>query len=468
MLSSLRRISAPIGRERVGAVVYDNKRSLVPYLASIVGMDRIIILNPFDARGFAPDFPSMYDAESLIQLLAEVYVPQRNNDPQPFFASGAQDFITSTTLVFDERAPGLWDARDQIEATSSIARLKFVLNQSDQTRSLIGTYLDTEVTSKNLIASVRAAMRDFRPVAGLWSRTPRKINLREFVEDLGYVLVLQPNESKRRVSRATQRLFLQRLLEYALDLDDSEDRRLFFFLDEVAELQRVDLLPRALSVGRSKGLCFFLYTQTRAALVKLYGEEETEVITDNCGNRSYLALHGKTAKWAAEDFGNMEIKRRIGSKHTSQNQESTGESDQYQMQRVLFENELMNITPPSRKRGLKGVHRSRLVPPFSSVEKDLDQLMPRPMPGVEAFEPRDKREERIQPWTLADLRRLNLEIGPEDDIDAILGTRRPVVVSGDSAPVPEPPSVTTSSDGDPGIFGKLLGRGRFGRKGGDK
>ena len=345
-----------------------------------------------------------------------------------------------------------------------------MLNQLDETRSLIDTYLDTDVTSKSLIGSVRAAMRDFRPVAGLWSRTPppRKINLREFVENLGYVLVLQPSEAKRRVARATQRLFLQRLLEYALDLDDSDDRRLFFFLDEVQELQRVDLLPRALSVGRSKGLCFFLYTQTRAALVKIYGEEETEVITDNCGNRSYLALEGKTAKWAAEDFGNMEIKRRIRSKNTSpEYQESTGESEQFQMQRVLFENELMNIPPPSPRRGLRGVHRSRLARPFSSVEKNLDKLMTRPMPGVEAFEPRDKLEERIQPWTLADLRRLNLEIGPDDDIDAILGTRRTVAVSSDAAPVPEPSSVTTSSDVAPGIFGKLRGRGLFGR-GGEK
>ena len=102
--SALRRIVRPIGNEQVGAVVYDNKRSLVPYIASIVGMDRIIILNPFDARCYAPDFPSMYDAESLIQLLAEVYVPQRNNDAQPFFTSGPQDLITNVTLVFDERA----------------------------------------------------------------------------------------------------------------------------------------------------------------------------------------------------------------------------------------------------------------------------------------------------------------------------------------------------------------------------
>jgi hypothetical protein len=165
---------------------------------------------------FTPDFPSIDDAESLIQLLAEVYVPQRSNDPQPFFTNGPEDLITGVTLVFDEFAPGRWDARDQIEATSSIPRLKFVLNQSDDTCSHINTYLDTEVTSKSLIASVRAAMRDFRPVAGLWSRTPRKINLREFVENLGYVLVLQPSEAKRRVSRATQRLFLQRILEYAL------------------------------------------------------------------------------------------------------------------------------------------------------------------------------------------------------------------------------------------------------------
>jgi hypothetical protein len=451
--AALRRIVEPIGDEMVGAVVYDNKRELVPIIAGIVGMERVIILNAFDIRSFAPDFPSMYDAESLIQLLAEVYVPPRPNDPQPFFTNGPQDLITGATLVFDERAPGRWDARDQIEATSSIARLKFVLGQSSQTAMLVDTYLDTEVMSKSLIASVRAATRDFRPVAAIWARNPRKVNLKEFVENLGYVLVLQPSEAKRRVARATQRLFLQRIMEYALDLEDSDRRRLFFFLDEVQELQHIDLLPRGLSVGRSKGHSYFLYTQTRAGLVKIYGEHDTEVITDNCGNRAYLALQGRTAKWGAEDFGSMEIKRRVRSKNKSpDNKESCGESDQFQMQNVLFDNELAGIFPPSPARGLRGVYRTRLTRPFTSTLTGLDKLLPRPMPGVKGFDPRDKREEILKPWTMDDLRRLNLAIGPDDDLEAILG------------PQPEdtpPPTADTADGSDPGLFGKL--RGFFGK-----
>src|SRR5947209_8229455 len=63
------RVARPLPGERVGAVVYDCKRSEIPLLAALVGEERLLIMNPFDARAVAPDFAAMYDTEARLHQL---------------------------------------------------------------------------------------------------------------------------------------------------------------------------------------------------------------------------------------------------------------------------------------------------------------------------------------------------------------------------------------------------------------
>ena len=465
MANALGRIVSPLGNERVGAVVYDNKRELLPTIAAVVGPERLLILNPFHAEGISPDLACMFDTEARIHQLAGACIEQRPGDAQPFWAQSGQDVLTAVAMVFQEKAPGRWTFRDLIEAASSLARLRLVLRQSEQTRSLIDTYLEVEVTAKNILASIRAHMRDFRPVAAAWHATPRTLNLKTFVTELGGVLVLQPSEEKRRASRATQKLFFELLLQYALDLDDSEERRLFFFLDEVQELGRIDLLPRALAVGRSKGLAFFIYTQTLAGLLKAYGEHDTEQIVANCGNQALFTLRGKTATWGAEQFGQIEIKRDVKSQSESAGGTSNSTSEQYQLQHTMFGSEFTAIKPPSRERGLTGVYQTRLTRPFTSTLTGLDRLLPKSRPDVDvaAFVPRPDSEEVLKPWTLDDLYRLGLHLTDDDDPGAILGVTEPPP----SPPPAKAAEVSVATPSEPAeegdrIFGKLrglLGRG---------
>lgn len=472
---ALRRVISPLGDERVGAVVYDNKRELLPTLTAVVGPERLLILNPFHMEGIGPDVAVMFNTEARILQLAEACIEQRGGDTQPFWVQAGQDILASEAMVFAEKAPGRWTFRDLVQGTASVARQKLVLRQSEQTRSLIDTYLDVEPTSKNILATMRANLRDFRPVAASWHASPRTLNLKTFVTELGGVLVLQPSEEKRRAARATQKLFLELILQYALDLDDSEDRRLFFFLDEVQELGRIDLLPRALAVGRSKGLSFFIYTQTLSGLLKAYDEHDTDTIIANCGNQAYFALRGKTAQWGAEQFGQFELKREVKSVSTSSQTSPTptsprvnttnGTSEQYQLQPTLFGSELANIRPPSREQGLTGVYQTRLTRPFTSTLKGLDRLLPESLAKssssssskggaeVAAFVPRPDSEEVLKPWTLDDLYRLGLHLTDDDDLGEILGMSEPRPAL---APTPEPSVLPPAKDEVKGKLRRMI------------
>ena len=458
----LRRIISPIDDEFVGGVVYDYKRELKGTLCGIVGPDRVLNLNPFAEGSIAPDFPSMFDSEARSYALAESLVPRGDKEAQPFWTLASQDLIAAVTLVFNERSEGRWDLRDLLEAIASIERLTFVLKQSRRTQHLVDTYLSTEITSKNVLASIRASTRAFRPVAAIWARTPTKINLKDFVEQLGKVLIFQPDHEKRTAAKVVQRLILTRLFEYTLDLDDSTRRRMFWFLDEIQELGHLELLPTVLATGRSKGASILIFTQTIDGLLKEYGEQELGKMLDNVSTRTFFRANGKTAEFVAKLFGSIEVERYLNTKvDTEPKKDGDAEkgstksrSQHFHSMEVLQPPEVSAIPPPSPEHGLTSININRLTRPFHATLKGLDQLVPKPMPGIPAFKARPKEHEDLEPWTIEDLRRLKLTIGSDDDLAAILG-----------APPEEPPlpptalpELVSEPKVDDGISGKLIGR----------
>ena len=435
MYIQLRRIANPIGAEKVGGVVLDTKKENAPVVAGIVGEENLIFLSPFDERGVAPDLAKMYDREARVHQLVAVYVPGvpgKEKDDQIFWVNACRDNIGAVTMVFNERAPGRWEARDQIEATASIARIAFVLRQSVQTRQLIDTYLTNDVLSRNILASLRSYLKDWRPVAAIWSRTTRKIHFGEFVKDLGSVLILQLDTEKWTTSRAVQRLFFQRILEYSLDLPSSKLRRLFFYLDEIQQLGRIELLNSALATGRSRGLSFTWCTQTIDGLLEVYGPHVTEQMLDNISAFGFFAANGNTAEWMSKRLGKMEIKRLVDSVDLTQGSHKT-RTPQFQVTDVAIPSEITGIRPPSRERGIQGIYGNRLTRRFYSTLMELDRILPTPNYNVPEFKPRPASDEVLEPWTMDDLRRLNLEVGPDDDLEALLGPQ--------PDPGPPPPEV---------------------------
>jgi hypothetical protein len=203
-----------------------------------------------------------------------------------------------------------------------------------------------------------------------------------------------------------------------------------------------------------------LYTQTRDGLIAEYGEHMAEKMFDNIAHWACFATNGRTAEWLARKFGKIEIKRMIDVVDPK-DESKKSRSPQYQMTDTVIASELSQILPPSVERGIKGIYITRLTRPFYSTTKGLDRLLPKPMPGVAEFEPRPSSDEVLAPWTMEDLRRLNLDVGPDDDMEAILGPQP------DLPDEPQAPSTVatekTVTEPVPGLFGKLLGRGLFTR-----
>lgn len=79
-------------------------------------------------------------------------------------------------------------------------------------------------------------------------------------------------------------------------------RHIHFMLDEVGNMPPIDGLGGMVTVGAGRGFRYHLVLQTYTQLKQKYGEDEAEVIKDNCSNHIYILSQGKGT---VEEFSSL-------------------------------------------------------------------------------------------------------------------------------------------------------------------
>lgn len=96
-----------------------------------------------------------------------------------------------------------------------------------------------------------------------------------------------------------------------LGLDPSSSRRLWFFLDELADLPRVDNLTRLLPEGRKFGASVTVTFQAIGQMHRRYGKDSAEALLGCCNNKLYLQIIDReTREWASRNIGDVEVEIR--------------------------------------------------------------------------------------------------------------------------------------------------------------
>lgn len=99
-----------------------------------------------------------------------------------------------------------------------------------------------------------------------------------------------------------------------LGLAPSDKRRMWFFLDELADLPRVDNLTRLLPEGRKFGASVVLTFQAIGQMHRRYGRDSAEALLGCCNSKLYLQLIDRdTREWASRNIGDVEVEVRSAS-----------------------------------------------------------------------------------------------------------------------------------------------------------
>lgn len=93
-----------------------------------------------------------------------------------------------------------------------------------------------------------------------------------------------------------------------LGLPPSADRRVWFILDELADLPRVDNLARLLPEGRKFGAAVVLTFQAIGQMRHRYGQDLSESMLGCCNTKLFLQMtDSESRQWASDTIGSCEV-----------------------------------------------------------------------------------------------------------------------------------------------------------------
>ena len=296
------------------ALVYDTSGEFIAHYYCAARGD--IILNPFDGRcAFWSPFDEIShpaDADRIArQLVSE---------------TGSQDddvWLETSRILVANMLRKLWAEKNcSLEAllealqVKSKEQLKHWLGHTSSARTFAddadratGSVLFMLAKAANLIQFLKVedkddehfAFRDFiagldkNPGAKPWIFVPRK-------------------EDYFEAAKPLMACWLECAASAVLGLASSPERRIWFVLDELADLPRVENLARLLPEGRKFGAAIVLTFQALGQMRNRYGDNIAEAMLACCNTKLFLQLVDReTRQWASETIGECEIEMRVAS-----------------------------------------------------------------------------------------------------------------------------------------------------------
>jgi type IV secretory pathway TraG/TraD family ATPase VirD4 len=139
------------------------------------------------------------------------------------------------------------------------------------------------------------------------------------------------------------------LLE-GLSFEDSKTRRLWFHIDELDALGRIQRLTDAITKIRKKGGCIAMGIQSIAQVRAVYGDADASTIVENCDNKLILRCGasegGGTARLASQMIGEREVERDETTTSRTQGRNastSTSQSVRAYREPAVMDSEIMRL-----------------------------------------------------------------------------------------------------------------------------
>lgn len=429
--------------------VLDPKKELLEYLLGL-GYDielgaaqrrTIWLVNPFDELGsqwaMGRDITDTVSAHELASIL----VPHLEGKDNHFFDAATRDILVASALGLASFAgkPENWRLRDLLLACLYPGYCEFILDRAGNsanpdhathafTKRIYKTYLqgaDAETVS-NIRASVQSRLSIFEPAASKWADLPesRCFSLAEWQKG-GGALILSTDDAARAATDPLVRAVFSRASSLLLSMADWEggQGRTWVFLDEVRDAGRLDLLPRLLLKGRSKGVSVLLSFQDIDGLREVYGPHLANEMVGQCGNLALLRLSSpSTAQWAASNFGRKQetvVSQQdsastglgAGMPTTTIQRAQTAGNQIQEVARFLDSTFLfMPSIESSPENAIHGLYRviGRKVKPEQYIpwDKHLDLVPPKMKPDRKGYSKVGQKQGLLPLWTADDMARL--------------------------------------------------------------
>jgi hypothetical protein len=306
--TALRQLLDGIEARGEAALVYDTSGEFIAHYYRPERGD--IILNPFDARcAYWSPFAEIAHPADADRIANQLITETGQHDRDVWLETSRILVANMIRALWREGNCTLPDLLNALQVRTK-DDLKAWLGNSSSARTFAedadratGSVLFMLAKAANLIQFLRVddsggtpfAFRDF--IHGLDERTGPK----------PWIFVPR-KEDYFEASKPLLACWLECSASAVLGLPPSPDRRIWFVLDELADLPRVDNLARLLPEGRKFGAAVVLTFQALGQMRHRYGPQLAESMLGCCNTKLFLqTIDSETRVWASQTIGECEV-----------------------------------------------------------------------------------------------------------------------------------------------------------------
>lgn len=260
-----------------------------------------VLMNPLDAR--SPNWNVWLEVERGYHFdnIASSLIPAPVED-DPFWSLAGRMVLKDVMAVLGRE--NRRTNRDLYDAVAmSNLQAMFALLQGTAGE----TYVDpsTERTGMSLKMTVQNQLESFR----FLHDSGEPFSIRQWVhEESDSWMFITARESMREALKPILSLWIETAIKAVLDLEPIHRERLWFCIDELPTLQKLDILKLALTNTRKYGLCMVLGVQDFSQLYEIYGHDLAKTIISGCQTKLLLRVtDGAAAKLLSDLMGQAEV-----------------------------------------------------------------------------------------------------------------------------------------------------------------
>jgi len=412
----------------IRAFIYDHKNTMLPTL-SVMGVQALVILvHPFDVRGWAwaigRDFPNHADADELAYLLLR---PEKAT--QPFFETAPAQLGGGVIRTLQRRMPETWTLRHLVLILSDQDLLRqALLRGPEENQRLLSAYFPSR--KSRMGADVRATL--FQKIMRLnivaarmhhQAKAGRSFALADWMESESILVLGHASQYPEAMRGVTEALF-RRMTQLLLAQPNRPQVQTWLYLDEILRAGQLAGLENSLTLGAEKRIVHVLTLQCLADLDKFYKDGTGKVLLSQCAHKAVLGLSDpETAQWAEKLFSSEEVLFRHPSTSFSRGggpgggtwSESTSEVWNRVVRPVVDAGYFLTLpSPEGDPRGrIHGVCRAPSLGgeafPFELDLSQVARILPFPGPDdPQGFVPGDEDDNVLEPLSDEELSQLQL------------------------------------------------------------
>lgn len=311
----------------------------------------IVLLAPQDERSaawaVAKDCISKQDAREL----AARFIPKSDD---PMWSEAARSILVACIASLQREKPGKWTWADLYART--IMEPEVLKRLADKHHPAASQFLadPTSKTAMSIFTTFKAHLPTIEALADAWSKKGnRELPISNWLQETeGTVpIVLQRDGRHPELSNAWISSLISLLSSYVSSaaFSESNERRVWLFLDEFPQLEKMDDFSTLLDLGRSKGVCVVLAAQDTAQIRSRYGRDRTNAWVSMVGTHIITRMNvGEGASDISRALGMKEVEITVPTTSYSNGHYSKSMSKQSRTQPVITASEIASDLGPRR------------------------------------------------------------------------------------------------------------------------